>query len=310
MNVLSLFDGISCGRLALERANVKVDSYYASEINEPSISVALDNYPDTVQLGDVNNLLELDDDGNISYVSDKLKQLPKIDLLIGGSPCQGLSKSKSYRDNLKDPRSKLFYHYVAIKNWLVENNNNELIFLLENVKPNLETQEIMSDALGVQPFEINSKLFSAQNRVRLYWTNIDLDISKIKDKGLLIKDILDNNHNEKIEDLKKNDEYMKTIKIGKNAISWDVSGKGYYSQQYRARYLDSKMNTLPKKNSGDKTRIYLGDYTYRNASVLEIERLQTLPDGYTDILDSDAIRKGIIGDGWTVDVVSYILKHI
>lgn len=230
--------------------------------------------------------------------------------MIGGSPCQGISRAKSIRENLEDPRSKLFYHFVEVKKWLQENNNPDLIFMLENVKPNKETHEVMDEAMGVNAIEINSSLFSAQDRKRLYWTNIDVDISSIKDKNLFIKDIIDDNHNEKIHDLKDNEEYHKTMKLGKNVMSWDTSGKGYYSQMNRARYLDRKMNTLPKSNGGDKTRIYLGDSTYRNASVLELERLQTLPEGYTDCGISNSTRRGIIGDGWTVDVIVFILSFM
>ena len=261
-------------------------------------------------MGDITKLIELDDDGNIIKVSDTLRDLPIIHILIGGSPCQGLSRAKTDRENLEDPRSKLFYHYVHIKEWLIKNNNPDLIFLLENVKPNKETVEIMNEAMGIEPYDINSDLFSAQDRKRLYWTNINVDMSKIKDKKLFIEDILDDNHNEKIYNLKDNEEYYKTAKFGKNVMSWDTSGKGYYSQMNRARYLDTKMNTLPKSNGGDKTRIYLGDYTYRNASVLELERLQTLPEGYTNCDLSDSVRRGIIGDGWTVDVIVFILSFM
>lgn len=309
-NVLSLFDGISCGRIALEKSGVKPTNYFASEINEESIQVSLHNYPDIQQLGDITKLIELDDDGNVIKASDALKNLPTIHLLIGGSPCQGLSRSKTDRENLKDIRSKLFYHYVAIKEWLQIHNNPNLIFLLENVKPGKETQDIMSEKMKIEPLEINSDLFSAQDRLRLYWTNISVDIHNIKDKNLIIKDILDENHNEKIYDLKDNEIYLKTVRFGKNAMSWDTSGKGSYSQQNRARYIDCKMNTLSKSNGGDKTRVYLGDYKYRNASVLELERLQTLPEGYTSCIKSKGARRGLIGDGWTVDVIVHILSYM
>lgn len=296
--------------MAFERAGIKINNYYSSEINPDSIKVQLHNYPDIIPLGDITKLIELDDDGKVIKVSNTLKELPKIDVLVGGSPCQGLSRAKTDRENLEDPRSKLFYHYIHIKDWLIKNNNPDLVYLLENVKPNQETTEIMNEAMGVIPYDINSDLFSAQDRNRLYWTNINVDVAKIEDKNLYIKDILDDNHNEKIYNLKDNEDYYKTVKFGKNVMSWDTSGKGYYSQMNRARYLDVKMNTLPKSNGGDKTRIYLGDYKYRNASVLELERLQTLPEGYTDCGIADSIRRGLIGDGWTVDVITYILSLV
>lgn len=305
-----MFGGIECGRIAFDRVGLEVGNYYSSEINPDSIKVQEHNYPDIIPLGDITKLIELGEDGKVVKVSEKLRSLPRIDALIGGSPCQGISRAKTDRENLKDPRSKLFFHYVEIKKWLIENNNPNLIFILENVKPNKETLEIMNETIGVDGIEINSSLFSAQDRKRVYWTNIEVDTSKIIDKNLFIKDILDDNHDEKVSDLKTNPERLKTVKFGKNVMSWDTSGKGYYSQMNRARYLNTKMNTLPKSNGGDKTRIYLGDYKYRNASVLELERLQTLPEGYTDCGISDSTRRGIIGDGWTVDVIVYILSFI
>ena len=307
---MSLFGGIECGRVALDRAGIAVNNYYSSEINPDSIKVQLHNYPDIIQLGDITKLIELNDDGEVVGVSEALKDLPKIDMLIGGSPCQGISRSKSIRENLEDPRSKLFYHYVHIKEWLIKNNNPDLIYLLENVKPNKETEGIMTELMGVEPYDINSDSFSAQDRRRLYWTNIEVDLDKIIDKGLVIEDIVDDNHSQKIHDLKDNEIYLKTVKFGKNVMSWDTSGKGSYSQQNRARYIDGKMNTLSKSNGGDKTRVYLGDCTYRNASVLELERLQTLPEGYTDCGISDSSRRGLIGDGWTVDVIVFILSFM
>lgn len=310
VRVLSLFDGISCGQVALEREGFEVGRYYASEVNEDSIKVTLDNYPDTIQLGSITELIKLDDDGNVLEVSQALKDLPKIDILIGGSPCQGLSRSKTTgKLNLEDPRSKLFFNYVKIKEWLIENNNADLIFLLENVKPDNEALEVMNSTMGCEPYIINSDRFSAQDRLRLYWSNINVDTTNMPDKKITIKDILDENHNEKINNL-KDIKYPESIVMSKHYVKWDTSGKGHYSQQNRARYLYGKMNTLAKSNNGDKTRIYLGDYNYRNASVLELERCQTLPDGYTGCIKSKSSRRGMIGDGWTVDVIAYILSYI
>lgn len=311
MNVLSLFDGISCGRLALEKSKINIDQYYASEINDDSIKIALNNFPDIRHIGDITRLIGLDEKGNINFVSDIMKNLPKIDLLIGGSPCQGISKSKPIRENLKDPRSGLFFHFVKIKEWLIENNNSKLKFILENVEPNNETLEIMNSKMGITPIKINSDKFSAQDRLRLYWTNIKIDLNNIIDKQLYITDIMElNQSSEKIRDLKDNEKYLKSVKFGKNAMAWDTSGKGHYSQQNRARYTHVKMNTLPKKNGGDKTRIHLGEYKYRNATITELERLQTLPDGYTNCIKSKATRKGLVGDGWTIDVIVYILNEL
>jgi len=311
MNVLSLFDGISCGQQALKESNFKIDNYFSSEVNSNAIKVTMDNFPETKQIGDITKLIVLNDDGEVLGVSDTLKNLPKIDLLIGGSPCQGISRSKPIRENLKDERSKLFYHYVKIKEWLIYNNNKELMFLLENVKPNDETKEIISDEIDVNPLNINSNCFVAQDRERLYWTNINVKVDNLKECDLTINDIIENEQNsEKIKNLRDKPEYLKTIKFGKKYMSWDTSGKGYYSQQNRARFKESKMNTLTKSNGGDKTRIYLGDCKYRNATVTELERFQGLDDGYTDILTAKTIRKGLIGDAWTVDVIVNIFNGL
>ena len=172
LNVLSLFDGMSCGRIALERAGIKVNKYYASEIDEHAIKVTQHNYPDTIQLG--------------SVVDVKCNDLPKIDLLIGGSPCQGFSFAGKQL-NFEDPRSKLFFEFVRLKN-----ECNPTYFLLENVKMKKEYQDVITEHLGVEPIEINSNLLSAQNRKRIYWTNIP-GITIPDDKGILLKDIVHEN---------------------------------------------------------------------------------------------------------------------
>ena len=314
VNVLSLFDGCSCGQQALKEQGMSIKNYYASEINKDAMKITQDNHPNTIQLGDVEELLKLDEYGNIVVIGDDLKKLPKIDMLIGGSPCQGISRAKSGKLDLKDARSRLFFNYIAIRNWLIDNNNPDLIWLLENVVPNQPTLEIMNEATGVEPIYINSSHFVAQYRPRLYWTNIDVKESELPcESGFTIKDIMQDEHGEKVKNLVE-EGYAKTIKWGKNYMQWDTSGKGYYSQQNRARYTNAKMNTLTKSNGGDKTRIYLGkdEYGvyYRNASVEELELLQGLPIGYTDILKSKGKRRGIIGDGWTIPVIKWILSFI
>lgn len=174
MNVLSTFDGMSCGQLALERVGIKVDNYFASEVDPFAMKVTMKNFPNTVQLGSVSDI--------------KGKDLPMIHLLIGGSPCQGFSVSGKGL-NFDDPRSALFFEYVRLLQELREVNPG-LLFLLENVKMKKEWQNIISSFLGVEPVEINSALVSAQNRRRLYWTNIK-GITQPADKGILLKDILE-----------------------------------------------------------------------------------------------------------------------
>lgn len=170
MNVLSLFDGMSCGQIALEKLGIPVKNYFAAEIDKYAIQVAKSNYPDMVHLGNVKEI-----DPN---------ELPKIDLLIGGSPCQGFSFAGKQL-NFDDPRSQLFFEYVRLLKAL-----KPKYFLMENVKMKKESMDIITEYLGVEPIEINSNLVSAQNRKRLYWTNIPMD-GLPQDKGILLKDILE-----------------------------------------------------------------------------------------------------------------------
>ena len=173
MNVLSLFDGYSGGQIGLNMAGIRYNNYYAAEIDKYCKIVTQANYPDTIQLGDV--------------CSVNVDVLPKIDLLIGGSPCQGFSFAGKQL-NFEDPRSKLFFEYVRILNDLRKKNPN-IYFLLENVRMKTEYQAIISQALGVEPIALNSVLVSAQSRKRLYWTNIP-NISPPPDRGILLRDIV------------------------------------------------------------------------------------------------------------------------
>lgn len=173
MRVLSLFDGISCGHVALERAGIPVEVYYASEIDKYAIQITQKNYPDTIQLGDINNI-------------DFTEFIGKVDLLIGGSPCQDLSISKNNRQGLQGSRSGLFYKYVEALETI-----KPKYFLLENVASmKKEDKDTITSILGVEPILINSALVSAQQRKRLYWTNIP-DITQPQDKGILLQDILE-----------------------------------------------------------------------------------------------------------------------
>lgn len=185
MTVLSLFDGMSCGQIALRELGIKIDRYYASEINKHAIRQTQLNFPDTIQLGDVRGV--------------HAKDLPKIDLLIGGSPCQGFSFAGKQL-NFSDPRSALFFEFVRILKECRGINPN-VKFLLENVRMKREYEQVISDTLGLKPVMINSALVSAQNRVRLYWSNIrtapdglfeiKTDIPQPQDRGLFLRDILE-----------------------------------------------------------------------------------------------------------------------
>ena len=179
MKVLSLFDGISCGRVALERAGVPVEVYYASEIDKYAMQVSAKNYPDIIQIGDCTQV-------------DFSEYIGKVDLIIGGSPCQGFSFAGKQL-NFADPRSKLFFEFVRALREI-----KPKYFLLENVKMKKEFQDVISEQLGVQPIEINSALVSAQNRKRLYWTNIP-NVTVPQDKGILLKDIVHEYHGDIID---------------------------------------------------------------------------------------------------------------
>ena len=180
MNVLSLFDGMSCGRIALDRAGIQVNKYYASELDKYAIKVSQANYPDIEHLGDVTKWREWDIDWN-------------IDLLIGGSPCQGFSFAGKQLA-FDDPRSALFFVYVDILNHIKSINPN-VKFMLENVRMKKEFLAVITEKLGVEPIFINSALVSAQNRQRYYWCN--WDVEQPEDKGILLKDIIEDAITEK-----------------------------------------------------------------------------------------------------------------
>lgn len=287
MRVLSLFDGMSCGRIAFERVGINIEEYFASEIEPSSIKVSNKNYKDIVQIGDVVEV-----NGN---------DYKNIDILIGGSPCQGLSRAKTDRENLADFRSVLFYEYVRILK-----ECNPRYFLLENVVMDKDSENEFTRLLGVKPIEINSNLVSAQNRKRLYWTNIP-GVKVPEDRGILIKDILQENPYQLFEDIRIEQTKVKT----KNYYKWDISGKGYYSQQDRAYFKDGKMCCVPKCQVKSKVNVVEGDKIYRRLSPIEVERLQTLPDDYTKCEGvSNTKRYEMIGNGWTVDVIAHILKGL
>lgn len=174
MKVVSCFDGISCGQVALNRIGVTDYQYFASEIDKHAIKVTQHNFPNTIQMGDIRNLVNIAASGAFG----------EVDLLMGGSPCQGFSNAGKQL-GFVDPRSKLFFDFVAIKNYL-----KPKWFLLENVRMKKQDEDIISALMGVKPIKINSADFSAQNRVRLYWTNIP--VAPWSDRGIVLRDILEN----------------------------------------------------------------------------------------------------------------------
>jgi len=371
MNVLSLFDGMSCGMIALDRLGIKVDKYYASEIDKYAMQVSQANYPDIIHVGDITKL--------------DLSTLPKIDLVMGGSPCQGFSvagKGLAF----DDPRSALFFEFVKCVNEL-----KPKYFLLENVNMKKEWLQVINEYMGVEGIKINSALVSAQNRQRWYWTNIPT-IEQPEQRGIVLSDILENDAEEpmysniyggfgekkprehygksvtiransgggsipnvKIKDFDKNLDKM-TTKEGKayaltasynGAVAWNSIEKKQRSmvpvvkamtevrtpeankiryehkrktgKDWSPRHMrhlverpDEKMNTL----TGSLTKQHILQITkeenkvsWRKLTPIECERLQTVPDNYTNHV-SNTQRYKMLGNGWTIEVIAHILKNM
>lgn len=371
MNVLSLFDGMSCGMIALDRLGIKVDKYYASEIDKYAMQVSQANYPDIIHVGDITKL--------------DLSTLPKIDLVMGGSPCQGFSvagKGLAF----DDPRSALFFEFVKCVNEL-----KPKYFLLENVNMKKEWLQVINEYMGVEGIKINSALVSAQNRQRWYWTNIPT-IEQPEQRGIVLSDILENDAEEpmysniyggfgekkprehygksvtiransgggsipniKIKDFNKNLDKM-TTKEGKayaltasynGAVAWNSIEKKQRSmvpvvkamtevrtpeankiryehkrktgKDWSPRHMrhlverpDEKMNTL----TGSLTKQHILQITkeenkvsWRKLTPIECERLQTVPDNYTNHV-SNTQRYKMLGNGWTIEVIAHILQNM
>ena len=379
MNVLSLFDGISCSQVALDRAKIEVDNYYASEIDKYAIQITQKNYPNTIQLGDVKEI-------------DFTQFIGEIDLIIGGSPCQDLSIAKADRKGLNGSRSGLFFKFVEAIETI-----KPKYFLLENVASmRKEDRNKITEILGVEPIMINSALLSAQQRKRYYWTNIP-NVQQPEDKGILLQDILEDGlaYLNKAESLTAsyngavfwnsiakhqrtmvakpvlyNQYNEKTYKdksetIGTNPqCSTSITGQVVVEPlpcalrtreddtgKYKRLEVksDGKANSLTSTNTdsmvckpirlgqfgkgGQGQRIYSvkgksvclglggsskenykidlpdGDYIVRKLTPVECERLQTLPDNYTEGI-SNSQRYKCLGNAWTVDVIAHILKNL
>lgn len=288
MNVLSLFDGASCGRVALERLGIKIDKYYASEINPNSIKIAQKNYPDTIQLGDVQLLDE-----------EKLKALDKIDLLIFGSPCIDLSIIKSkVRESLKGDQSKLFFEAIRIKDLI-----KPKWFMMENVASmNNESKDIITSHMGVDPIMINSNLVSAADRERYYWTNIPID-GLPEDKGLVLKDIMEENVDEKYFYKKPFTFHGHDKKI---IATLEVKTHDMLKRVYNP---NNKCGTLTAVQGGYQEKKVFDNGRVRKITPIEYERLQNLEDNYTYGI-SDTARRSLCGDGWTIDIIKHIFKNL
>lgn len=349
MNVLSVFDGMSCAQIALERTGFKVDNYFASEIDKFAIKVTQSNYPETIQLGDITKIHGAD--------------LPAIDLLVGGSPCQGFSYAGKGL-NFNDPRSALFFEFVRLLKEV-----KPKWFLLENVKMGQKWQDVISGFLGVEPIEINSALISAQNRKRLYWTNIP-NITQPKDKHIFWGDVRErgvelspiyyserglrwigrhgerkgkqlrvHNDNEKMQmveathykkygsqrffgiidtpekpaaivgrklnENKKRDDYNNDLKTVQ-CLEVSKSKKIRCLSTVRKDFV---VSNLPIGRYPNVFQTLQEGKHYRYITPLECERLQTVPDNYTDSV-SNTQRYKMLGNGFTVDVIAHILSNI
>ena len=399
MNVLSLFDGMSCGQIALNKLGIDYDKYFACEIDKYAMQVTQHNFPDTLQLGDVQ------------FVTKETFGNHKIDLVVGGSPCQGFSFAGKML-NFDDPRSKLFFEYVRLVKEL-----KPKYFLLENVKMKKESQDIISKYMGVEPIEINSSLVSAQTRKRLYWTNIP-NVSQPEDKGVVLRDIIESGY---IDERMVNEGKSHCLTARYSGAVWwnsierrqrtmisleqvddklrhpEATKKGYAeasecegldltfpkSKTRRGRAMKDKSNCLTAashemgvveedkelrpativgrrlnergvrddynkdvpitqclqvKHNSDKSGTlttvekdnvlsenkpgrYPNAYedkklVWRKLTPLECERLQTVPDGYTLVMEdgkqkvSNSQRYKMLGNGWTIDVITHIMKNM
>ena len=290
MNVLSLCDGMSCGQIALERAGIKIDTYYASEIADYSMKITQKNYPNTIQIGDMTKLTEGD-----------LNKFKGIDLLLCGTPCKSLSITniKEYEKGLNGS-SKLFFDFVKIKNYI-----KPQYFLFENVASMTEeNKNIISKLLGVKPIRINSNLVSAQDRDRYYWTNIKVDYLP-NDKNIVLKDIMLNT--EEVEDkywYKQDFDFHGLDK--KVCATLHINGHDILKRVYNPNF---KCATLTACRGGNLQKKVYQDNRCRKLTPLEYERLQTVPERYTEGV-SMTNRYNMLGDGWTVDVISHILSFI
>lgn len=299
MNVLSLFDGISCGQIALNKANIPYDNYYASEIDKNAIKVAQHHYPNTIQLGDVTK---------IEFIASK------IDLLIGGSPCQSFSSAGNR--NGFDGKSGLFWEYVRVLNQV-----KPTYFLLENVVMKKEWEDIITKELGVAPIKINSSLVSAQNRVRLYWTNIPgVDIPE--DRGITLNDVLEIDSNDnpaairgrrlnkatiigrRLNEAGKRSDYNKDI-----PITQCLEVRATNTNKSNCLTTVDKDNVLTPLPIGRHPNAFKDKLSFRYYSLLEYERLQTLPEGYTNLVSVSQAKK-MIGNAWTVDVIAHIFSYL
>lgn len=306
MKVLSLFDGISTGQYCLNELGIDVETYYASEIEESAIAITQYNYPNTIQLGDVNKWEEWDIDWS------------SIDLLIGGSPCQNLSQignnSKKEREGLEGEKSALFYRYAEILNYLKEKNPNVKFLLENNYGMPQKDEAIITSIMGVSPIMLDAADFSAQSRKRWFWTNISNVEQPIEKSNLLLKDIV-----QPTEDVENKYWYKYDYEFNgedKNPIC--TLKINCHDMGKRVSNLNSKCYTLTCVNGGYTHKKVYQDGRNRKLTPIEYERGQSLPDNYTKyglkdgrvISMSDTPRYSACGNGWNAEVIKHIFKNL
>lgn len=280
MNVLSLCDGMSIAHIALDRLGYKVDKYYAAEIKPIALKVTKDNYPDTIHIGDVNKIRYK---GGILYTEFGNYNVGKIDLMVFGSPCQSFSRcmKTDMRVGLEDKtRSGLFFECYRILQEV-----NPTWWLLENVASmKNEDRDYLSECMGVEPIRINSKLVCAALRDRYYWTNIP-GITQPEDKGIILQSILTSGWTDR--------EKARTLLVSDSRPLRD-------KQKMLHRY--KKFTTIVWEEKGN-------DDSIRYLNQTELERCQTVPEGYTKCLTRNEAAD-VLGDAFTVDVIAHIFSFI
>lgn len=306
MRVLSLFDGISCARVALQKSGIPVKEYYASEIDKYAIKVSETNYPDILRLGDVREIKPF-----------------KVDLLIGGSPCQDLSIAKKDRKGLDGERSGLFWEYIRL--W---KDCEPTYFILENVASMpKKDRDIITKTMGVEPVLFDASLVSAQSRKRLFWTNLPFTLPS--DKGILLKDILEPNGEVDERMVSNGKAYTLTASYTRAVVENSIQRKqrtmvgikdytairigniGKSNSQANRVYSPEGKSVCLSANGGGlgaKTGLYQID-TIRKLTPIECERLQCLPDNYTEGI-SNTQRYKCLGNAFNVDVVAEILSSL
>ena len=285
MKVLSLFDGISCGRVALERVCAPVEKYYAYEIEPSAIKISKKNYPDIIHCGDVTK--------------ENFTKYSGVDLLLGGSPCQSLSIVQSKTRQNLDGKSKLFFEFVRALR-----EAQPRYFLFENVASmNEESKQVISECLGCEPIFIDSNCFSAQDRPRYYWTNISLNTDGLEECSLCLRDIL-------VQDV--DEKYFYNYPLSNIDLTKQVCARmehNNHEMHKRVFNPQFKCHTLTAVCGGNQQKKVYIDGRARKLTPIEYERLQTLPDNYTQGV-CDGARYKAIGNGWTVDVIAHILSFM